>query len=212
MPETVGVLDGEIQENSNSCLQEVGTADISTPEETNDIPNANGVSSGMQLHDRSKLKKPEHYSFVAESDFSAVFEPESYKEAVKGSNAEKWKKAMSEEMQQLKSNGTWELAELPEGKTAVANKWVYKVKNDGQFRARLVAKGYSQRFGVDYKETYSPVARCETVRTLLSFVAKNCMKTAQFDVTTALLNAELTDEIYMQQPEGFSDGTKEYVG
>ncbi len=93
----------------------------------------------------------------------------------------------------------------------VGSKWVYKVKVEGdgrveRFKARLVAQGYTQTKGAkgaDYDETFSPVVRMESLRTVVSLAVRNGLKLHQLDVTTAFLNGKLQEEIYMRQPEGF---------
>jgi hypothetical protein len=163
------------------------------------------------LRDRSKLKKPvkfENYVLLAEHT-----EPETYQEAISSEESHKWLSAMQEEMDSLLKNKTWELVDLPPERKAIGSRWVFRVKlnTDGsiqRYKARLVAKGFSQKFGIDFSETFSPVVRWETIRTVLSVAAIKGMKLSQFDVKTAFLYGELSEEIYMVQPEGFNDGTK----
>ena len=104
------------------------------------------------------------------NQLSVVYIPNSVQEALKDP---KWKEAMNEEMKSLQKNSTWEVVDLPEGKTPVGCRWVFtiKYKADGtieQFKARLVAKGYTQTYGVDYMETFAPVAKINNVHVLLS--------------------------------------------
>lgn len=101
---------------------------------------------------------------------------------------------------------------IPKGRRALPTKWVYKVKThpDGtieRYKARLVVKGFSQKPGVDFDKTFSPVVRLATIRALLGVAANENLKLQQFDVTTAFLNGEVSEEIYIKQPEGCSDGT-----
>lgn len=111
----------------------------------------------------------------------------------------------------MKKNQTWELCELPKDKKAIRCKWVFKVKNDLKFKARLVACGYSQKFGEDYDEVFAPVARQTTFRVLLSVASKEKWLVDHLDVKTAFLNGKLTEEIYMQQPPGYESENKNLV-
>ena len=119
---------------------------------------------------------------------------------------------MEEELESMKKNDVWELTELPEGRNAIGNKWVYRYKwdelgNITRYRARLVAKSYSQQFGIDYLETFAPVAKMQSLRALLALAIHEDMEIHQMDVTTAFLLGDLEEEIYLEQPEGFDDGT-----
>ncbi|CAL9026025.1 unnamed protein product [Prunus brigantina] len=130
---------------------------------------------------------------------------EDFSEAIKD---EVWKKAMTEEMLMIEKNSTWELVDRPCNKPIVGVKWVYKTKMnlDGSIqkhKARLVAKGYTQKPGVDYNETFAPVARLDTIRTLIALVAQKGWKLWQLDVKSAFLNGVLEDEVYVDQPDGF---------
>ena len=103
----------------------------------------------------------------------------------------------------------WDLVTLPEGRSALGCKWVFKVKHDGEgkverFKSRLVTKGYSQRYGVDFKETFLPVVRFSSIRTLLAHAVQEDMIVHQMDVVTAFLNGKLDEEIYMLQPDGYA--------
>lgn len=118
---------------------------------------------------------------------------------------------MKEEMSSLHENQTWVLTALPAGKKTIKTRWVYKTKRDHngeivKFKARLVAKGFTQRYGVDYEETFAPV-RYGSVRYLIALAAQTNLKIHQMDVVTAFLQGDLDEEIYMEQPLGFDDGT-----
>ena len=111
--------------------------------------------------------------------------------------------AMQEEMSSMDKNNVWELVDLPPGRKIIGNKWVLKVKRkaDGsinRYNARLVVKGYTQREGIDYEDTFSPVVRFFSIYLILSIVAKQDLKLFQMDVKTAFLNGELDEEIYME--------------
>ena len=122
----------------------------------------------------------------------------------------RWKKAMKEEILALKKNETWEKCQLPKGKKIVGYKWVFTIKYqaDGtieQYKAQLVAKRYTQTYGVDYSETFSPVAKIDTIRALFSIAANKDWPLYQFDVKNAFLHGELEEEVYMKAPQGFSE-------
>lgn len=138
--------------------------------------------------------------------------PSSLAEARKRSDWLNWKAAVDDEMKSLTKNGTWTLAKLPDGRAPVSCKWVFAVKRglDGdrvRYKARLVARGFSQRKGFDYGETYSPVAKLDTLRTVLAVANREKLVVHQMDVRTAFLNGTLEEEIFMTQPEGFEEGT-----
>lgn len=125
-----------------------------------------------------------------------------------------WMAAMQAEYESLIKNQTWELCDTPAGRKPIKCGWTFKAKKDAngnveRYKARLVAKGYSQREGIDYQETFAPVVKPATFRTLLSIAATLDMDLNQLDVSSAFLNAELKEEIYMSQPEGFVIKDKE---
>jgi hypothetical protein len=143
------------------------------------------------------------------------FEPRSYKEAMDSKSAEHWEKAMKEELDSIEENKTWELIDLPHGRKAVGSKWVYKIKRDEngkivRYKARLVAQGFSQKFGIDYDEVFAPVARSTTLRLLLSVAGKRNYVVRHYDIKTAFLNGKLEEEVYLKQPLGFQKGNKVY--
>ena len=121
-----------------------------------------------------------------------------------------------EEMESLHTHDVWELVGLPREQKAVRSKWVYKVKKnaDGSVercKARLVAQGFTQKFGIDYDETFCPVVRFESVRTVIALAVQYALKLHQIDVATAFLNGELKEEVYMKQPEGFETEGQEHL-
>ncbi|WJZ82183.1 hypothetical protein VitviT2T_001965 [Vitis vinifera] len=119
----------------------------------------------------------------------------------------RWKATMNEKMKSLQKNETWELVECPPGKKPVGCRWIYivKYKADGsieRFKARLVAKWYTQTYGIDYTKTFAPVAKINIVRVLLSLAANLDWPLQQFDVKNAFLHGELSEEVYMDLPPG----------
>ena len=119
---------------------------------------------------------------------------------------------MREEMSALEKNKTWEIVERLKGKSIVDCKWIFKLKYkaDGflkRHKARWVAKGYTQTYGVDYQETFAPVAKMNTVIILMLMVAHYNWKLLQYDVKNAFLHSDLDEEIYMNIPSGFEGDT-----
>uniref|UniRef100_A0A2N9HCA8 Integrase catalytic domain-containing protein n=1 Tax=Fagus sylvatica TaxID=28930 RepID=A0A2N9HCA8_FAGSY len=149
---------------------------------------------------------PSHLrDFHCFSAFATLHEPHTFREA---SSDPLWQQAMKEELDALLKTVTWDLVDLSTGKSAIGCKWVYKIKtrSDGtvdHYKARLVAKGFTQEYGIDYEET-APVARLSSVRTLIVVSASRHWPLFQMDVKNAFLNGELTEEVYMQLPPGFS--------
>src|SRR5262249_43561104 len=113
------------------------------------------------------------------------------------------------EIEALRKRQVFDLVDLPKGKKPIANRWVFDVKADGQKRARLVAKGFQQKEGIDYNAIFSPVVRYETVRFLLAVGALEKWQFEGLDVKTAFLYGRLDEEVYMKQPEGFKVKGKE---
>ncbi|CAK1592203.1 unnamed protein product [Parnassius mnemosyne] len=152
-------------------------------------------------------KPPERYGFT---NLCVSDEPESwaedisYNEATNGPEKDKWQQAMSDELQAFENNQAWEIVSQEEADRVVQCKWVFKKKpennNSVRYRARLVAKGYTQQHGVDFNETYSPGLRYSTLRLLFAISVKYNFEITHLDVVTAFLNGFLTENVYMQAP------------
>jgi Reverse transcriptase (RNA-dependent DNA polymerase)/GAG-pre-integrase domain/gag-polypeptide of LTR copia-type len=142
--------------------------------------------------------------------------PHSYKEAMTTDPA-RWMTAMETEMATLKAKRTWDLVLPPPDANIMDSMWVYDIKWDGQGnrikdKARLVGKGYTQRFGVDYNETWAAVARLESVRMTSAIAAKLDLKLWRLDFVGAYLNSTTKEDIYMRQAEGFVElGFEDHV-
>ena len=135
-------------------------------------------------------------------------EPKTITQARKRPDAEKWLKAAQDEMNSLLEHDTWSHTKPPHGRKIIGSKWVFKIKHDENgeaewYNCRLVAQGYTQVQGIDYHETFAPVARFGSIRALLAIAAKREMYVHQMDVHTAFWNGNLDEDIYMCQPEGF---------
>jgi hypothetical protein len=119
-----------------------------------------------------------------------------------------WKEAINDEMDSILSNNTWILVDLPHGSKPIGCKWVFRRKynTDGSlqtFKTRLVAKSFKQKEGIDYFDTYAPVARITSIRVLMELASIFDLYVHQMDVKTAFLNGDLEEEVYMEQPERF---------
>ena len=139
-------------------------------------------------------------------------EPLSLEEAKSRSDWPKWKQAMDEEIKQLHNLGTYTITKLPEDRKAIACKWVYRLKKDSEgnivrYKARVVAKGFSQIPGIDFDETFAPVMRLDTLRLLLALSVSLHLKIHVVDVVGAYLNAHLKETIYMKQIPDYENGT-----
>uniref|UniRef100_A0A2N9HBC0 Integrase catalytic domain-containing protein n=1 Tax=Fagus sylvatica TaxID=28930 RepID=A0A2N9HBC0_FAGSY len=194
---------------SADSSDESPTADPTFDESPLSAPAANPVNTTAPEPRRSHRVStlPSHLrDFHCFSAFATLHEPHTFREA---SSDPLWQQAMKEELDALLKTGTWDLVDLPAGKSAIGCKWVYKIKtrSDGtvdRYKARLVAKGFTQEYGIDYEETFAPVARLSSVRTLIAVSASRHWPLFQMDVKNAFLNGELTEEVYMQLPPGFS--------
>lgn len=145
-----------------------------------------------------------------------VDEPQTFKEAISCTFKDKWIDAMKCEYKSLIEKNVWTLVERPKNSNVVKNKWVYKLKRDPsgnieKFKARLVARGFSQVQGIDFNETFAPVVRYSTLRLLFAIANERDMDINHLDVTTAFLNSNLDECIYMEQPCGFENESKNKV-
>jgi len=128
--------------------------------------------------------------------------PVHYKDVLNRKDRRKWERAMDTEYKSIMKNKTWKLVARPTGANVIGSRWTYKLKHGGLHKARFVAKGYLQRPGFDFDETYAPVARLSTIRTLIAIAAGLGFKIHQMDVVTAFLYGGLKERIYIEQPEG----------
>ena len=171
-------------------------------------PSSSSAPNGEDEPRRSKRQK-------VVKDFGSDFityniadQPLTFRQAMDSSESRHWKGAVKSEIDSIVSNGTWELVDLPPGCSTIGCKWIFKRKMnpDGsidKYKARLLAKGFRQKEGIDYFDTYSPVARMITIRMLVALASVHGLIIHQMDVKTAFLHGDLEEEIYMDQPEGF---------
>lgn len=160
---------------------------------------------------------------LAEEHVNAAFvdsfissEPKQYRDAIRSPEAEEWKKSMKEEIDSMERLGVWKIVPRPKGVTTLKGRWVYKNKlgDNNQLirrKSRFVAKGFQQVYGRDFFETHSPVAKMKSIKLILSLVAQLNLELYQIDFDTAFLNANVSEDIYMEQPEGFYKGSSNSV-
>lgn len=191
---------------------------ITSQECNTDLPTLNLYENKLRRSERIKNKqsssnKAEYYEDndlnVYYAQFVSCDIPKSYSEIKNRDDKSQWEKAIKEELDSLLINNTWSIVPCPNNRNIVDCKWVFTMKNDEsgnltKYKARLVARGFSQQYLVDYQETYAPVARMTSFRMLLAFANQNDLLIHQMDVKTAFLNGFLKDEIYMRVPEGIT--------
>jgi len=166
-----------------------------------------------KLRDRSKINVPTKYQA---NHAMLIKEPRTYSEAVSSKQKPLWIQAMNDEIQSLTEKRTFLIVPKPPATKVLDGRWLFKIKRyaDGsleRYKARFVVKGYKQEYGLDYGETFAPVCRYESIRLLLAIAAAKGLIIKQFDVNTAFLNGDLEEDIYMSQPEGYTDGNPSNV-
>jgi hypothetical protein len=171
-------------------------------------------SSGERKNDRAFWKNT---NSLAEKRkvralVTQVQDPSSYREAINSSEAHHWENAMQAEMKSLAEMQTWEVVNRPTDRSVVGCRWCFKAKTDDagnvqRYKARVVAKGYSQIEGVDYTDTFAPVLRNESLRFLISNAAAHKLNLHHLDVDSAFLNGDLSEEVFMELPEGYPNRT-----
>ena len=163
-----------------------------------------------RVHSPHERSAPENLPNEESAMFNVleISEPKSYKEAKNSTNWPDWEKAFEEEIKSLQENNVWQVVPRPQSRKVVGGKWVCKVKGDAlgqveRFKARYVAKGFTQIKGLDYDETFAPVVRFDSLRILLAISASKRWKPRQLDIKTAFLYGILNEEIYLELPEGY---------
>ncbi|KAJ1530288.1 hypothetical protein ONE63_005209 [Megalurothrips usitatus] len=198
------------EQKNPAAPEEIVTPNIQPKATTNISKNSD---SQMQLaprypsRQRKEVRDPDFIYFTDLAYFSAGNEPSTVEEALASEDSPQWERAMSEELAALRENETWDIVARPVGSNVVQCKWVFKIKcgSDGsaqRYKARLVARGFSQRQGIDYNETFAPVARHTTLRLLFATAAELDLLHYHWDVQTAFLNGDLEETIYMEPPKG----------
>lgn len=205
MPQHIAQMEPIIQPD-NAQLSIRPSASAHADEHEASIQDGRANSGTMALRPLPLKQSWKRRAMLAAREPCQYAEPISYREAMEGPERVNWQEAIDEELFSLKKNNTWSLVKLPLGRRAIASKWVFKkkVNHNGTIRhkARLVIKGCQQRAGIDYEETFAPVAMLKTIRILLALAAFYDWEVHHADVKTAFLNPALKEEVYMEQPEG----------
>lgn len=209
--DTVDSDEGEQRHPAIQCSSQATDEDSDgTEDDLQNIAEKKEIGNDKQnsqkgLRNRGSIKPPIRYRDACISIVNYE-EPETYEEAITSNEADKWKKAMDEEIDSLRRNQTWTLVNPPQDQQVIDNRWIYKIKQDcdgsaKRFKARLVARGFKQIAGVDYHETFSPVTRFDSIRIILSVAASKNMYLQQFDVKTAFLYGEIDETILYASTE-----------
>jgi len=148
------------------------------------------------------------YLQESENDLSIDNDPVSFSEAINGDNSDKWLEAMKYELKSMAHNDVWDLLELPEGCKRVECKWVFKTKRDSHdnikcYKVRLVVKDFIQKYGIKYKETFSPISEKDSFGIIMALIAHYDLELHQIDVKSAFLNGDLEQDVCMDQSVGF---------
>jgi len=178
---------------------------------TQHVRRSSHIQTFLKKYDEFKTGSSSGNYSHCEFNFSVDCEPTCFQEAT---SHDQWKDAMQKEYDALIKNGQWRLVGPLIGIKPIGCKWIYKTKYkaDGSLdkhKERLVAKGYAQKEGIDYTETFAPTTKWGTIRSLFAIAAQKEWKIHHMDVKIAFLNGDLKEDAYMFQPEGFSVKGKE---
>lgn len=156
---------------------------------------------------RSQIAKHSQVNLALMANvIQAPVEPKNYNIAMQDP---RWNKAMEDELVAISKNHTWDLVTSLVGWSIIGTWWVYKIKYHAngsieKFKARLVVQGYGQREGIDYKETFAPITKMTTIRSVVAIAASYGWPLYQYDVKIAFLNGDIQEEVYVRQPFGFA--------
>ena len=204
------IADGESEIEEVLPVEQTGSDEVALVEE-NEIPQTETAET-LRRYPLRERNVTQFFGDVRCFEAVAFYgglpvtsEPASVKDALRDNN---WKAAMEKEIRSFNENDVWVLVKAPANANVVKHKWVFKTKTDSDgnvkcHRARLVAKGFTQRYGIDYYETFSPVISYSTLRLLFALTVQMNLETVHLDIETAFLYGELSEEIFLEQPEGF---------
>lgn len=207
----VRVPDVAVRDAGGSQGQKLSNSEPALDEPERLAAQPDEVFEGTGESDWVVLVEEDEVALAAVMSGAAAMEPRTVAEARRREDWPRWEAAIHEELETLDGMGTWELVDAPEGANVVGSKWVFRAKRDAagniaRYKARLVAQGFSQVPGVDYFDTFAPVAKLASIRVVLAMSAQYDLELHQVDVKGAYLNGQLTDDevIYMRQPPGYA--------
>uniref|UniRef100_A0A1B6C2D3 Integrase catalytic domain-containing protein n=2 Tax=Clastoptera arizonana TaxID=38151 RepID=A0A1B6C2D3_9HEMI len=159
------------------------------------------------LRPRINIKGPSKYCLENDCRNQTML---TFSECMMNEDKQEWITAINKEIESLKINNTWTIVNNKQtpGKEILSSRWLFKIKDDGTYKARLVVRGCQQKGELDFKDTFSPVVDGSTLRVLFAIAAKENLQIQTFDVKTAFLYGEIEEEIYMKIPEGFEEEGK----
>ena len=190
--------------------------------ENEDFLTTPGASNSVTIRKSTRSTKPIDRLVVRPDSKTYIIneetlsDPKTIKEALKRSDSKKWIEAIKSELDSIAENEVWDVVDRPSDKAVIGTKWVFKIKRNAEnipekYKARLVAKGYNQEYGIDYYETFSPVVKVQTLRTIFAIAANHGLSVHQVDINTAFLNGYLDEEIYVENPPGCDSFNKQKV-
>ncbi|RVW75445.1 Retrovirus-related Pol polyprotein from transposon TNT 1-94 [Vitis vinifera] len=207
------IIDQEVnldpQPTDNIVQPLIANEDIA-PEEQTQQPQEN-MPLRRSTRERRNAISDDYIVYLQEREVESGMmedDPINFQQAMKSSNSQKWIEAMNEEYKSMQDNKVWELVPLPVGTKPIGCKWIFKTKRESngnveRYKAHLVAKGFTQKEGIDFKETFSPVSTKDSFRIIMALVAHYDLELHQMDVKTTFLNGDIDETIYMVQPENF---------
>lgn len=204
---SVPIDDPEVGDSNEDQVQNLETLTSENVETVEAAETADEAT--VSIIRRSERLAQKHRKAYNVGHVQTADDPMSVEEAMRSNERDMWIQAMKSEIQSLEENQTWTSIEKPADANVIKTKWVFKKKKNPEgtrFKARLVVKGFTQKKGIDYEETYSPVVRYTSIRYLMALASKYNLDIQQMDAVTAFLQGELSEDIFIERPQGISDG------
>lgn len=201
-------VNADSSNQDQSVNNEAGSTTFSI-DELVDVGATSKVTERSNARNRARARNESFFVPFDNKDrllFSVEEDPKNFDEAIKGPNSDEWINAINSELTSLKNNNTWEEIPRPNGIKTVGSKWILRTKlmPDGSTKrkARLVATGFTQQYGIDFNSTYAPVAMLTSIRLVLAIATVTKMILRQFDVRTAFLYGDLEENLFLETPKG----------